>query len=76
MRLLLLAFAAVLILLVGVFPFVDDGSRFLGGLPLSLAIVIGGQSVLIGLHLALARQVRAKTEAAAAGGRVAGEVHR
>lgn len=76
MRPLLLAFAAVLVLLVGVFPFVDDGSRFLGDLPLSLAIVIGGQFVLIGLHLAMARRVRAKTESAEAKRRAPGEVSR
>lgn len=65
MRPLLLAFAAVLVLLVGVLPFVDDSSRFIGGLPTSLAIVVGGQFLLILLHVGLARQVRARTVAAA-----------
>lgn len=76
MRLLLLAFAAVLVLLVGVFPFVDDGSRFVGGLPVSLVIVIGGQFVMIALHVALARRVRARTVPLETTGRAAGEVSR
>ena len=59
MRPLLLVFAAVLVGLVGVFPFVDDAARFLGGLPMSLVIIVGAQFVLIGLHMALARKVRA-----------------
>ena len=60
MRLLLLVFAAVLVGLVGVFPFVDDASRFLGGLPVSLVVIVAAQFVLIALHMALARRVRAR----------------
>ena len=59
MRSLLLLFAAVLVLLVGVFPFVDDATRFVAGLPLSLVAIVGAQFVLIALHVALARRVRA-----------------
>lgn len=64
MRPLLIFFAAVLILLVGVFPFVDDGTQFIGDLPTSLAIVVGSQLLLIVMHIAMARRVRDKTLAA------------
>ena len=57
---LLIVFAVVLVGLVGVFPFVDDASRFVGGLPVSLVIIVAAQFVLIGLHMALARKVRAR----------------
>lgn len=76
MRSLLLSFAAVLVLLVGVFPFVDDGAGFVGGLPVSLVIVIGGQFLLITLHVALALRVRARTVTAAVHDRAADEVPR
>ena len=59
MRSLLLLFAAVLVLLVVVFPFVDEATRFVAGLPLSLVVIVGAQFVLIALHVAMARRVRA-----------------
>lgn len=60
MRLLLLLFAAVLVGLVGVYPFVDDGAGFVGGLPTPVVVVVGGQTLLVVLHVAMARRIRAR----------------
>jgi uncharacterized membrane protein len=76
MRPLLIAFAGVLFLLVGVLPFTDDETGFIGVVPGSLVIVVVGQTILIGLHVALARRVRARTVAALATDHGAGEVAR